>query len=696
MKQYYGNYLGIVISGGDKDPDHRGRCQVFIPHIMPALYKDWNEAGNDIHIQILGTNLPNSFTLEQVDTLQAILPWAECAAPIIGAGPSARILPSGEASQTLGNAGYPTDVPTGGPVLGDLNAITPTQGVGDTGVGWTVPGVNDQNGRPVVFTRSAAAAFAQMIKDSGGIVKGSDIASTQRSEAKNKAVGGVPGSKHLRGTAMDIHGGSNNWIRANGAKYGWFANDYKGSHGGHFEFRGTVSEFGPQTASLNTPTSTGAPQSQINSQGFGLTPPASTSQDSFGPQGFSLAPPSVTPAGGASGLAGDGSAGIATTARIEDEAKNNSGAGATSSSTIAGATTNPGSGVTNNPSGSFGSTAFGNADIDEVTADDQRKANAGVRGYEGFDQRRGSGGNYYIPGVSVASRTLPVNTWVTLYDQNGNLLTNSANPTGTYRVDGTGGPQTKNNIDFYAGSNKALMDELAVIGGGTNSGNIRVAAARPEDAAKVAAAIQNQQDTQHPSVRLGPDGNPIPFGSSFGPDMNYQATGMFGYAREGQLVWCFFREGDPLFPVYFAACYGQAEWAGIQQAASPGEGEEGFDAVTFNGPGGGFRSGQTFQDLNQSGLRSDMVFEVYSKMGHNFRMGTDTVELNSLYNFRQQTEGDHHNITLQNRETRTLGDDNTVIGQDCFITVGNWDTTAQEAANELQRIVNEAMEIEDD
>jgi len=37
---------------------------------------------------------------------------------------------------------------------------------------------------------------------------------------------------------MDIHGASISWIRKNGAKYGWYANDYPGTHGGHVEFRG--------------------------------------------------------------------------------------------------------------------------------------------------------------------------------------------------------------------------------------------------------------------------------------------------------------------------------------------------------------------------------------------------------------------------------------------------------------------------
>ena len=106
----------------------------------------------------------------------------------------------------------------------------------ETGSGYTVAGVTDAQGRPVVLSKAGAEAFGKMIQDSNGAVKGSDVASSQRSPAKNKAVGGAPNSRHMNGTALDIHGTSNEWIRKNGKKYGWVINDYPGSHGGHFIF----------------------------------------------------------------------------------------------------------------------------------------------------------------------------------------------------------------------------------------------------------------------------------------------------------------------------------------------------------------------------------------------------------------------------------------------------------------------------
>ncbi len=142
-----------------------------------------------------------------------------------------------------GHRGYENRIVYGNQVFSKYSkmqtgGVVSTQGVSDTGPGYTIQNAIDQQGRPVVFSQSAASAFAKMMKDSGGIVKPSDVASSKRSPAKNRSVGGATNSKHMYGIAMDIHGSSNQWIRKNGAKYGWIANDYSGSHGGHFEFGG--------------------------------------------------------------------------------------------------------------------------------------------------------------------------------------------------------------------------------------------------------------------------------------------------------------------------------------------------------------------------------------------------------------------------------------------------------------------------
>jgi len=119
--------------------------------------------------------------------------------------------------------------------LADMSLVRPTFHP-DTGQGFAIPGALDYKGRPVVLSQRAAAVFDQMVRDSNGAVKYSDIYSAQRSASKNRAVGGSPTSNHLTGNAVDIHGSSKAWIKKHGHKYGFHNLVYSG-HDGHFDFK---------------------------------------------------------------------------------------------------------------------------------------------------------------------------------------------------------------------------------------------------------------------------------------------------------------------------------------------------------------------------------------------------------------------------------------------------------------------------
>lgn len=102
--------------------------------------------------------------------------------------------------------------------------------------------------------------------------------------------------------------------------------------------------------------------------------------------------------------------------------------------------------------GNFRATAYGLASIDPTTADDQRKADAGVPGYEEFSQTRGASGRELIPGYSVASN----------YFTQGTLLMINGKE---YRVDDTGSQKYLGNdgIDFFSGSNRQQYDAFKVM-----------------------------------------------------------------------------------------------------------------------------------------------------------------------------------------------------------------------------------------
>lgn len=734
MKEYYGNYLGIVISGGDKDPDKRARCQVFIPHIMPALHSDWYGDGDTVEdkfIQIVGTNLDNSFTEKQVDTLKKILPWAECASPIIGAGPSTRITSDGyQASETMGNTGFNLDTSDSS----NLGSASKVQLPNSTGSITTnndgsinVPGLKVVNsiipGRTYGKDATASAqAFSNIVIHDPGSTKittQSLINYVQSYDPSRKGTYGYHLIIDKDGTVYQTApwNARTNHVLAEDTKktgYSWVKNN--NSLG--------ISLMGKSTD--YTQAQKFALQSIIQASGIrniyghgeisenkmateGII--AKQMRTIFGDSGELLAtPPGVTPAGGEEGgKAADGRAGTSTTAKVEQEQVNNEG----------GETTTQYSGSTSNMSASF---------------KDQYDRVYGLLEGSKFIDTKPEDGKYY--GVVNGTREEWAHFFTRMASVESSFTATTQDGTKSYglyqmglaQYETYGGTNWRDKNDatktfikyaegLYFGDNKygvkgGINRIASEDNGGISAGYGPLQRSVTGDflnnrepwllAENMAAAEQvdevtKQQDTQYPAIKRDPVTNEtVAFGSSFGPDTNYQATGMFGYAREGQLVWCFFREGNPMFPVYFAASYGADEWSRIRQASSPGEMEEGFDSTVINLQAGGIRSAQTFEDLNKSGLGNDMAFEIYSKMGHNFRMGTDTVELNSLYNFRQQTEGDHYNITLQNRETRTMGDANTVIGQDCYVTIGNWDSDAMEAADELQKIVNEAMEIGDE
>ena len=87
MKQYNGNFLGIVVQ--NNDPEQRGRIKVFVPHISATVYKKWNEVKKDKRFKFLGINIQSDLS-DIVDDLRLMLPWAECAAPLVGENSSGR------------------------------------------------------------------------------------------------------------------------------------------------------------------------------------------------------------------------------------------------------------------------------------------------------------------------------------------------------------------------------------------------------------------------------------------------------------------------------------------------------------------------------------------------------------------------------------------------------------------------------
>lgn len=103
-------------------------------------------------------------------------------------------------------------------------------------------GLKDYKGRPMRMAPAAAEQWKAMIK-AGMPFNSADVANVYRDEAeymrlRKEGYNPSSGGFHNFGLAIDVHGATGEWLRKNGAQFGWFPHDYEGTHGGHYEFRG--------------------------------------------------------------------------------------------------------------------------------------------------------------------------------------------------------------------------------------------------------------------------------------------------------------------------------------------------------------------------------------------------------------------------------------------------------------------------
>ena len=153
----------------------------------------------------------------------------------------------------------------------------------------------------------------------------------------------------------------------------------------------------------------------------------------------------------------------------------------------------------------FGATAYGNADIDTTTAQEIQK---GVLKPE--YQYLGNKNNKLTPGYSVASNVLPHGTIVKITDTRTGQPVGAkfGNVQGLFKVEDTGGANVKQNIDFYSGSNKQMLDYFAAYGKDTNNLSVETTNIKPgsaEEQQLLANLANVQPSTQHTSSSFTPD-----------------------------------------------------------------------------------------------------------------------------------------------------------------------------------------------
>lgn len=748
MKSYYGNYLGVVITGGDKDPEHRGRTQVFIPNIMPALYENWNQPGEDITFEVIGQGLDGSLNPQVVDRLRNTLPWAECAVPITGASPSYGTSVGGFVSEVIRNVGVAGEAVKEA-AKSAWNALSG-------------PPPTDQAGTLAALTNSAAADKF-----------GSGYCGTAVAESVLEKVYGYSDKEIRAGSSSGRRdGGEYNNILP---KLGWKAVkidkpedappgaiiSYAGTSEnkyGHVEAVGQNASgqktylFGLGEVSSPGGGTRVATRNKKGFQGVCWLPPDDRVAAAAAKKGLPNVSPSALPnPQPATGMQPDPTKEQEAAVALDSQQKVDLGMQSSPEQMSLGGKTTGGLPIIN-PSDvkSVGSSQTRTASVyGSVTSDfttyldvkpEQRPPEATEywrsRGYDIEKQEAqlrsrlngwkpslnlsdtgkgaylaGQGQANLTPGFSVA---VPSNNAYGLKPGSFIQIKNSKGEpigpnNGYFQVADKGNSQNLsklNALDFYSGNDPELKKYFS----GLNGENLNV---QPVEISGESANLLKQSLAQQGNAALegmtttdvsglaGAAGmatnqpivqNPTPHHGISGPNTNNQALGTFGYASEGQAVWVFFREGNPLFPVYFAASYGNKEWGNMYQNASNafGSGTPGTLKMQSMFYGGGFNSSLS---TNESEVGQGHSFQLFDNNGSNLTFAKDHTQFNAMYNHVQRVMGDSHDITETNKEVRVKGNYNTFTEQDMFITIGNWTDDAIAASDEIQSYINEAMEI---
>lgn len=168
--------------------------------------------------------------------------------------------------------------------------------------------------------------------------------------------------------------------------------------------------------------------------------------------------------------------------------------------------------------------------------------------------------------------------------------------------------------------------------------------------------------------------------------------GMFSIPEVGAMLWVFFRNGDPQYPVYFAASYGAEEWGSAYSASSPPLYYPGNDpkklqktdqAIMMPNKGGGM---QFTEALGDSGNSRGMKIFGYS--GAHLEFNEQHNIYYSPHDDYHQSDGHKFDVVKSNRELFTQGDCNFVTVGDLYIKVGNITKSAMQAMDNIHEAIN--------
>jgi hypothetical protein len=669
MKEYYGNYLGICINS--QDPESRGRVQIFIPHIMPALYEGWNESGEDITIECVGNNLPNGLRSDIVNKLVQILPWAEAASPVIGSSVAGAYNPStGNFNQTSTPEG--TDV--------SLSLDTPTAEVG-------LNGAISVNANGKVNEGQFLGYLEQQIAKS-------KLNGYKPADAAKFGIDGSPKSwanyfyhlsyresSHSVNTVGDVGlfaGNSNGLFQLSPND----AVNYRLNNSKPFsqeQLRDPVTNTNAAIAiterlvlrdgAIGSDRKTGAAR-YWGPLSKGWTPPRPATFDINNPASV----PTTSPAQAHPFSQPEPQAFVGR--EPSQSALTDVNNVTPVSSTSKGAGINAAVAKASSQVGSIYGTSYkgkcGKATRGLANAALGLNGHFGPMGPIGGSAKDTIGKNYWEKGGYY--ERISTNNYV---PQEGDVGITTGGEHGHAKIVLNGRFRSDNLNDSaanLAGSSTAAVYRL------TPKGQELFAATNIGDVSALGQPAPDIPNNNAPD-NTGAAGDDVSSGivknptSSITTDMDMTGVpqGMFAYPAPGALLWVFFREGDPLFPVYFAASYGATEWQNAQKASSPPlYGPQAGQQSEFNNQSM-FRPNNAgaivFTDSATSEKNNRTVRVAHANSGYFELHPTGTTHYSPNEHI-QQVAGTNYNYCL-NREEWTQGTDNRVTIGNQWVVIGN-------------------------
>lgn len=738
MKQYNSMYLGMCIS--NNDPKKRGRVKVFVPHIMPSVYEGWNKEGNDIEITCPGDNIIDGLSTEIIKRLEVILPWAEAASPICGTSAPGNLI----SNFVSGVKDFANKVFDLSPEAEPAN-IQDLQGLYNEAANWVG---NDARGEKCKDSYSTNRGPGNCLRGSQGILG----ALTGHPRFNAGKAGGLgesasvysAGGQNFTSTGLfespqslptNYSSDSSQWQVGDTVVCGGGDEGY-----GHIQVwtgKAWVSDF----------TQKGIIQ-QSNYKNFVLHRPNATGQARISERASSLIGANSQPKTATSVSGEVAAANVHQSATPINTTEGNNQYGSVANPTVTPANTTS---LSANPAVTTNLTNAQKTDLRLFQSNYQKnysqyKAvsdNLAAKGYKiGPEQlaamhwREGSGsmkksianGNSitsYVrkdglddPG-SPSNSYAPTDDWVSHstdvlehkiqqkygskgkekdFTENTQFYDFAERFNGMgYRNKGVASPYVWSGTDQYSGGKYVGDGEydpnykdqqlgVALLASSASGTPIDVTAATMAGMPTSAGGggLVNNTDRHGPVVTQ---------------NLNNVAKGLFSYPAAGSMLWVFFREGNPLYPVYFAASYSDKEWKSAYGLASDGPGyrpEATADnqvtstggLMNLNGVGG-IRWEDTNNPSDRMQDQKSIMF--FGEDGSNIFMGKGYNQYFSKFDRRDQVEGDRWESTLGFKENWVQGDSNEVVMGDVFVKIGN---VSQPAVDAVQRIQELLVEIQ--